>query len=49
MKNKKEIYGYDRLDQRIAYREYGRASKWVDLTIYALGLLLGVLAYNLVW
>lgn len=49
MKNKKEIYGYDRLDLRVAYREYERGSKWVDLSIYALGILLGILAYNLVW
>lgn len=49
MKNKKDVYGYDRLELQVAPNEYGKASKWLELLMYVLGILLGVLAYKLVW
>jgi|GEM_PF-5842878 len=49
MKNKKQIYGYDRLELQIAHNEYNKASKWIDLLMYVLGILLGALAYKLIW
>lgn len=49
MKNKKQIYGYDRLELQVAHNEYNKASKWIDLLMYVLGILLGALAYKLIW
>lgn len=49
MKDKKQIYGYDRLELQVAHNEYNKASKWIDLLMYVLGILLGALAYKLIW
>lgn len=49
MKNKKQIYGYDRLELQVAHNEYNKPSKWIDLLMYVLGILLGALAYKLIW
>lgn len=50
MKSKKEIYGYDRMDLRIAYRDYKKASRLLDIVL-VLGFcgVIGYLAYTVLW
>lgn len=48
MSDKKKVFGYDRLDLRVAHREYGTASRWIDFATYVAGIVLGILVYNLI-